>query len=165
MAHELFSDIASLEERIHSCREEQLALYKRLLELSHAQRGAIARGDTDALLWATEEKGRLIERIDAIDIRLAGLIDDASILAGKEGLSHLCPYKEPGIDSACPLNVEIAQIIKTILKTDRENQALLEEAIGAAGDEIKQLDSGGKAVKAYWRRSPESPAGNVDDAF
>ena len=69
MAHELLSDIASLEERIHSCRDEQLTLYKRLLELSDAQRGAIARGDTDALLWATEEKGRLIERIDAIDIR------------------------------------------------------------------------------------------------
>jgi len=42
---------------------------------------------------------------------------------------------------------------------------LLEDAISVMGNEVKQLDAGGKAVKAYQGRSQGAPAGNLDETF
>lgn len=158
-------NIVSLAERVHICREEELTRYDQLLELSHAQRTAIIESDIDSLVWATEEKGRLIRIIETLDLRISGLIDDISMIAGNGGHVHQCRHPELGSGPGCPLNARIARTMKEILEAERENQALLEEAIGTVSYEIKQLDSGGKAVKAYRGRSQDAPAGNVDDIF
>lgn len=156
---------SELVERIHACREEELARYEQLLELSRAQRTAIIEGDTESLVWATEEKGRLIQIIQTLDLRISGLIDDISILAGNESYVHKCRHPELGGGAACPLNTSIASVMKKILTAERENQALLEDAIVRVGDELRQLDSGSKAVRAYGKRSRGAPVGNVDDTF
>lgn len=158
-------DIASLVERLHACRGEELTRYEQLLELSCAQRTAIVESDIDSLVWATEEKGRLIRIIETLDFRISGLIDDISMLAGGGGHIHQCRHPELGSGSGCPLNARIARIMKAILEAERENQALLEDAISAMGDEIKQLDAGGKAVRAYQARSQGAPTGNVDETL
>ncbi|MDD4336502.1 MAG: flagellar export chaperone FlgN [Firmicutes bacterium] len=158
-------DVASLVERIHTCRVEELTRYEQLLELSHAQRTAIIQSDTDSLVWATEEKGRLIQMIETLDLRIAGLIDDISMLVGDGSQIHRCRYPELGSGLGCPINARIAHTMKEILEAEGENQALLEDAISVMGNEVKQLDAGGKAVKAYQGRSQGAPAGNLDETF
>ncbi len=176
--NEQAADLRQLVEGIHSCRADELEYYRSILDLSRAQRAAIAEGDTDALTQATREKSRLMSLIDAIDLKIARLMDEVSYIAGTR--SHLCLY--PGHASAasasagaaigtaapgatCGLNFQIAGVMAEILEAERANQALLEQAISGVSEELKQIDTGGKAVRAYWGRAGESASmvGQIDD--
>ncbi len=76
------------------------------------------------------------------------------------------PSPELGSGFGCPLNAKIARTMKEILEAERENQALLEDAISVMSNEIRQLDAGGKAVKAYQVRPPRMhPAGTSTKPF
>ncbi len=160
-----FPDTVSLVERIHTCRAEELTRYEQLLELSHAQRKAIIESDIDSLVWATEEKSRLIQMIETLDLRISGLIDDISMLVGDGSQIHQCRHPELGSGFGCPLNAKIARTMKEILEAERENQALLEDAISVMSNEIRQLDAGGKAVKAYQVRPQDASSGDLDETF
>ena len=172
--------LRELAERIHSCRADELEYYRSILDLSRAQRTAIVEGDTDALAQATDEKGRLISLIDAIDLRVAGLLDEVSYIAGVH--SHTCIHPDhaaaPAFASAvaasavaatpiwgCAINARIAAVMAEILEAERTNQELLEQAISGVHEELKQIDAGGKAVRAYWGRGGETPppASAIDD--
>ena len=160
------AQIRELAERVHSCRADELEYYRSILDLSRAQRTAIVEGDTDALAQATDEKGRLISLIDAIDLRIAGLLDEVFYIAGVR--SHACIHPDHvAADTAatvaqapiggCALNVRIAGVMAEILEAERANQELLEQAISGVHEELKQIDAGGKAVRAYWGRGGETP--------
>ena len=160
------TQLRELAERIHGCRADELEYYRSILDLSRAQRTAIVEGDTDALAQATDEKGRLISLIDAIDLRIAGLQDEVSYIAGVH--SHACIHPDhiaAGAAAAvarapiggCALNARIAAVMAEILEAERANQELLEQAISGVHEELKQIDAGGKAVRAYWGRGGETP--------
>ncbi len=128
-------------------------------------------GDTDSLAQATDEKGRLISLIDAIDLRIACLLDEVSYIAGAR--SHACIYADAAATAVtaatpiggCALNARIAGVMAEILEAERANQELLEQAIGGVHEELKQIDAGSKAVRAYWGRGGETPqpASAIDD--
>ena len=170
------AQLRELAERIHSCRADELEYYRSILDLSRAQRTAIVEGDTDALAQATDEKGRLISLIDAIDLRIAGLLDEVACIAGVH--SHACIHPDRVAATAaataaaaatpiggCALNARIAAVMAEILEAERANQELLEQAIVSVHEELKQIDAGGKAVRAYWGRGGETPppASTIDD--
>lgn len=164
--------LRELTERIHNCRADALEYYRSILDLSRAQRTSIVEGDTDALARATDEKGRLISLIDAIDLRIAGLLDEVAGIAGVH--SHACIHPDHVAAAAavarapiggCALNARIATVMAEILEAERANQELLEQAIVGVHEELKQIDAGGKAVRAYWGRGGETPppASTIDD--
>lgn len=166
------AQLRELAERIHSCRADELEYYRSILDLSRAQRTAIVEGDTDTLAQATDEKGRLISLIDAIDLRIAGLLDEVSYIAGVH--SHVCihPGHVASVSASaatatavaasapiggCALKARIAAVMAEILEAERANQELLEQAISGVHEELRQIDAGGKAVRAYWGRGGETP--------
>ena len=166
--------LRELTERIHNCRADELEYYRSILDLSRAQRTSIVEGDTDALARATDEKGRLISLIDAIDLRIAGLLDEVSYIAGVH--SHACIHPDHVAGGAaatvarapiagCALKARIVAVMAEILETERANQELLEQAISGVHQELKQIDAGGKAVRAYWGRGGETPptTSSIDD--
>jgi len=166
------AQLRELTERIHNCRADELEYYRSILDLSRAQRTAIVEGDTDALARATDEKGRLISLIDAIDLGIAGLLDEVAGIAGVH--SHACIHPDHVAAAAavaltpiggCALNARIATVMAEILEAERANQELLEQAIIGVHEELKQIDAGGKAVRAYWGRGGETPppASTIDD--
>ena len=165
------AQIRELTERIHNCRADELEYYRSILDLSRAQRTSIVEGDTDSLAQATDEKGRLISLIDAIDLRIACLLDEVSYIAGAR--SHACIYADAAATAViaatpiggCALNARIAGVMAEILEAERANQELLEQAIGGVHEELKQIDAGSKAVRAYWGRGGETPqpASAIDD--
>jgi hypothetical protein len=166
------AQLRELAEHIHRCRADELEYYRSILDLSRAQRNAIVEGDTDSLAQATDEKGRLISLIDAIDLRIACLLDEVSYIAGAR--SHACIYPDDAADTAviaatsiggCALNARIAGVMAEVLEAERANQELLEQAIGGVHEELKQIDAGSKAVRAYWGRGGETPqpASAIDD--
>ena len=172
------AQLRELTERIHNCRADELEYYRSILDLSRAQRTSIVEGDTDALARATDEKGRLISLIDAIDLRIAGLLDEVACIAGVH--SHACIHPDRVAATAaaaatatvaatpiggCALNARIAAVMAEILEAERANQELLEQAIVSVHEELKQIDAGGKAVRAYWGRGGETPppASTIDD--
>ena len=168
------AQLRELTERIHNCRADELEYYRSILDLSRAQRTSIVEGDTDALARATDEKGRLISLIDAIDLRIAGLLDEVACIAGVH--SHACIHPDHVAAAAaaavalapiggCALNARIATVMAEILEAERANQELLEQAISGVHQELKQIDAGGKAVRAYWGRGGETPptTSSIDD--
>ncbi len=168
------AQLRELAESIHSCRADELEYYRSILDLSRAQRTAIVEGDTDALAQATDEKGRLISLIDAIDLRIAGLLDEVSYIAGVHShacihLDHVAADATAAVAQApiggCAINARIASVMAEILEAERANQELLEQAISGVHEELKQIDAGGKAVRAYWGRGGETPptTSTIDD--
>ncbi len=157
-------DLRQLSERIHSCRADELDFYRSILDLSHAQHVAIVEGDTDALTRATEEKSRLMSLIDALDLKIAGLLDEVAYITGAR--SHACIYPDHAAATAasCDLNTKMAGVMAEILAAECANQQLLEQAITGVHDELTQIDAGGRAVRAYWGRgSAASAAGAIDE--
>ncbi len=165
-------ELRELSERIHSCRADELDYYRSILDLSRAQRAAIVEGDTDALARATEEKTRLMSVIDAIGLKIASLMDETACIAGAR--SHACVHRDHVATTAatsavpaagCGLNARIVGVMAGILEAECANQELLEQAISGVSEELKQIDAGGKAVRAYWGRGgqPTSTTGAIDD--
>jgi hypothetical protein len=166
--HQNAAQLRELTEHIHSCRTDELEYYRSILDLSRAQRVAIMEGDTDALTRATDDKGRLISLIDAIDLKIAGLLDEVAFVTGAR--SHTCLYPDhtaaaPALGAGCGLSARMARVMAEILEAERANQELLEQAISVVQEELKQIDAGGKAVRAYWGRGGEVPptARAIDD--
>ena len=165
------AQLRELAEHIHSCRADELEYYRSILDLSRAQRVAIVEGDTDTLDQATDEKSRLISLIDTLDLKIAGLLDEVSYVTGVH--SYACVYPDDGPAAAtastpiggCALNARIAGVMAEILEAERANQELLEQAISGVQEELKQIDAGSKAVRAYWGRGGDAlhPAPAVDD--
>lgn len=166
--NENVAQLRELTERLHSCRADELEYYRSILDLSRAQRVAIVEGDTDALARATDEKSRLISLIDAIDLKTAGLLDEVAYVTGAR--SHACLHPDhtdaaPAPGAGCGLSARMARVMAEILEAERANQELLEQAISGVHEELKQIDAGGKAVRAYWGRGGETPstARAIDD--
>lgn len=152
--------MASVSQRIHDIRQEELNYYIALRQLSRVQREAIAAGRTDELVQATDEKQRIIGIITGLSTQAAELSEGGRGRVSSPG--HECVLAG-GARGPCELNIKIAEVCRELLEYDRESQALLEQAMNAVAEQIRSADRGGRAVRAYWSRVPAMGLAAVDD--
>lgn len=152
----------SLVSRIHALRQEEIKHYESMLQLSQVQRRAIETGDTDELTRSTEEKGRLITLITALETQISGISEE--VVAATGSRVHVCNQANGG-DGPCALNVRMAGIIREILVFERENQALLEQSIAEVAGEIRSADQGGRAIRAYHGGADKGDSAVFDDSM
>lgn len=121
------------------CRQK--SLYESLLVISTLQHELLSRGENEGMIEAVQEKGRLIEQIQAIETELT---------------EARAKWPEIRTEMTSPLREElegivgqVRELIESILEKDRESEVLLKHWMGEMAARMKQLRQGRSAASAY----------------
>jgi len=121
------------------CRQK--SLYEALLVISTLQHELLSRGENEGMIEAVQEKGRLIEQIQAIETELT---------------EARAKWPEIRTEMTSPLREElegivgqVRELIESILEKDRESEVLLKHWMGEMAARMKQLRQGRSAASAY----------------
>lgn len=110
--------------KVHEVRSLELSLYQEMLDLSRQQTEAIRGEDMERLNSIIQAKDRLIKRITDIP--------------RPQGEHALCPEAIAN-GGKCPVNEEIAAVIREMLAVDKANQDLLASRMADVKDEIRKV--------------------------
>jgi hypothetical protein len=141
-------------EQLIDLLRQQRDLYTRLGELAEQQRTLIASDRPESLLNVLRERQALVGKLAQLNMKLAPYRRD-----WHETYSEL---DDDSRQQAGALLDEINGMLQTILKSDREDSALLSTRKQMIAGELKEVSGGQKANAAY-AQQPAQSGGSLAD--
>ena len=142
--------------------EDQLNLYRTLLDFSQRKREVLVKGGTaefeaiveseQALLW---QAGRLEERRLGLQAQLA---TEMGLVTEDVSVSRLAPYvNEPERDRLRTAQAEILKVLAELGQVNETNTRLIKQSLAYINAALKLITSGGQRPATYTPRGPALP--------
>nr|WP_239551168.1 flagellar protein FlgN [Halanaerobacter jeridensis] len=145
----LEEEISNLLDRYNSCYDN----YKRLLNLTQKQNERIVDEDYINLEEITDQKQKIITKIEQIQKKIntlrKKLSDEFDLVNNEEFIHNLLKEDIPYKSEMKQLRDEIVELIAKLQKLDKDNQELLQEKKDKLQQELNKLKQGKKVYNSY----------------
>lgn len=143
--------------RLTGMLDEQCALCVQLETLSRRQSGAVAGGNTDALLGVLGERQRIVDRVSQINGLLEPFRRQKDALLGRLNAAQR--------DGVVQRVGKIAALVESVRARDDADRVTLEKQRAGVGEELTALARGRGAVAAYGAGAGVGGAGGATGTY
>ncbi|RQD71039.1 MAG: hypothetical protein D5S00_02945 [Tindallia sp. MSAO_Bac2] len=143
--------------------QEKKEILRDLLDLTEKQKEMLeASGEMnqEAFLTCVEERGRMLEVVDALDKQFLEQLDQIKRESGFQQLDQAAvgTFDKEEVISLQNLTEEIQETLKKTAQLDQENREKMKALMGNLKSEIDQLQKGKKAIHGYANTKQQQPS-------
>jgi len=129
-------------------------LLTEMLKLTNAQTPVIKEGSLDELQKLIEEKQKLIDQIDKLDIGFSNYLEQLKAATGVSKLEEIDVSRYPGAIQLKQATAEVLEIVREISGIEKVNSEKSKELLKQLGSQIQRINQGRKINNAYSKPKP-----------
>ena len=143
--------------------KEKQEILRDLLHLTLKQKEMLEAPEEmnqEAFLTCVEERGRMMETVDELDVRFLDLMRAIKKEMGLESLDQASAgtFKPEEVKALQALTMEIQKQMKMLTEQDLENREKMKVAMNHVKGEIGQIQKGKKAIHGYANTKQKQPS-------